>query len=100
MIKLTESLTAGDLPYIARNKKIQIIVRTCVFERVLFVFEYGLYMFCVACMIFANGVARPFAIALLFMCMICAHDVGVKLAIAFLLMSKTRLLILCVDFLR
>ena len=39
-------------------------------------------MFCVACMIFANDVARKCAIALFFMCMICGYDVVEQFAIA------------------
>ena len=39
--------------------------RVC-FNEVRF-FEYGLYMFCVACMRFAHGFAVQFAIALLLM---------------------------------
>ena len=46
------------LPYIARNKKIQRNVRTCV------VFECGLYMFCIAYMICGDDVVEQFAIAL------------------------------------
>ena len=42
-----------------------------------------MYMFCVACMIFANYVAKTFAIALLFMCMICAQEVGVNICDSF-----------------
>ena len=77
------------LPHIARKKKIQRNVRTCVFERGLLFVEYGSYMFCVQCMIFANDVARRCAVAFLFMCMICAHGVGVKFALALLLVPKT-----------
>ena len=79
------------LPHSARIKKIQRNIRTCVFQRgLLFFFEYGLFTFCVQCMILANDVARQIAAAVLFMCMICAHGVDVKIAIALLLMSKTR----------
>ena len=38
----------------------------CVVKKVKF-FEYGLYMFCVECMIYAFDVAVTFAIATLFM---------------------------------
>ena len=49
----------------SKNTKMQQSTRTCacVIE-VLFV-EYGLYMFCVACMTCAHGVAVKVAIALL-----------------------------------
>ena len=51
-----------------KQEKVQGLV--CVFNAVC-IFEYGLCMFCVACMI-------------------CANDVGVQFAIALLLMSETR----------
>ena len=38
----------------------------CANEFFLLFFKYGLYMCCVACMIFAHDVAVTFAIALLF----------------------------------
>ena len=51
----------------SKSKKMPESIRMCVsFIEVRFV-EYVLYLFCLACMIFAHGAAVQFAIALLLM---------------------------------
>ena len=51
--------------FMSRNKKCKKRIRTCVFVTRFVFFDYGLYMFCVACMILAYAFAVQIAIALL-----------------------------------
>ena len=56
---------------ISRSKKMQEIIRTCVFQGGFIIriwIVYGLYMFCVACMILAYVLGVNCAIALLLNC--------------------------------